>query len=170
MSIEIRLLLSTDADVLRNVAPGAFDDPIDMQATQEFLSDPRHHLAAAIDDGLVVGFISAVHYMHPDKRYPELWINEVQVAPTYRRRGLAKAMLDRILKKGRELGCTEAWVLTELNNTSAKRLYASLGGIEGPHDGVAFTFSLQDDGENITAEAIGREIGDGQQAAAADGQ
>jgi len=145
MPTEIKLLLPTDADVLCNVAPGAFDDPIDTQATQEFLSDARHHLAVAIDDGLVVGFISAVYYVHPDKRYPELWINEVQVAPAHRRRGLAKAMLDKILKKGRELGCTEAWVLTGIDNSPAKQLYSSLGGIEGSHDEVMFTFSLKDD-------------------------
>ena len=144
MPLQIKLLLPADANILHNVAPGAFDDAVDKEAVQDFLSDPRHHLAVAIDDGAVVGFISAVHYVQPDKRFPELWINEVQVAPTHRRRGLAKAMLDRILKKGRELGCTEAWVLTGIDNSPAKQLYSSLGGIEGPRDEVMFTFPLKE--------------------------
>jgi aminoglycoside 6'-N-acetyltransferase I len=143
MPIEIRLLSPGDADVLQNVAPGAFDDPIDAPATQEFLRDAHHHLAVAIENGLVVGFISAVHYVHPDKPHPELWINEVQAAPTHHRRGLAKAMLSSILQKARELDCTEAWVLTSIDNVPAKRLYASLGGKEEPHDGIMFTFPLQ---------------------------
>ncbi|NLF39946.1 GNAT family N-acetyltransferase, partial [bacterium] len=124
---------------------GTFDDPIDMRATREFLNDAHHHLAVAVDDGVVVGFISAVHYLHPDKPRPELWINEVGVAPTHRGRGLGKAILDRILKEGRHLDCSEAWVLTEVDNIAAMRLYASLGGVEGPHDGVMFTFTLDAD-------------------------
>lgn len=145
MDIEIRLLSPSDADVLLNVAPETFDDPIDMRSTREFLSDAHHHLAVAVDDGVVVGFISAVHYLHPDKPRPELWINEVGVAPTHRGRGLGKAILDRILKEGRHLDCSEAWVLTEVDNIAAMRLYASLGGVEGPHDGVMFTFTLDAD-------------------------
>ena len=155
MPIEIRLLSPCDADVLRNVAPEAFDHPIDAEATQEFLSDAHHHLVVAIENGLVVGFISAVHYLHPDKRYPELWINEVQVAATHQNRGLAKGMLANILKRAQELRCTEAWVLTGVDNVPAKRLYSSLGGIEGPHDGVMFTFRLNDEEKKPNAAAIG---------------
>jgi len=147
MPVEIKMLTSSEADVLRHVEPGTFDDPIDARATEEFLNDAHHHLAVAIHDGLVVGFISAVHYVHPDKRNPELWINEVQVASNYQRRGLAKAMLEMMLKYGRELGCTEAWVLTGIDNAPAKHLYSSLGGVEGAHDGVMFTFPLKVDGE-----------------------
>lgn len=143
MPIEIKLLNSGDADVLANVAPGTFDNPIDAQATQEFLNDVRHHLTVAMDDGVVVGFVSAVHYVHPDKRCPELWVNEVQVAPTHRRRGLATALLDRMLQLARDLGCTEAWVLTDRENEPAHRLYAALGGEAAPDGGVMFTFSLE---------------------------
>jgi aminoglycoside 6'-N-acetyltransferase I len=143
MPTEIRLLLPSDTDVLSNVAPGAFDNPIDKRAAQEFLSDDHHHIAVAIDDVQVVGFVSAVHYLHPDKPSPELWINEVQVAPRHRRQGLARAMLDEILMKARELGCTEAWVLTDVDNSPAKQLYMSAGGVEEPHNGVMYTFQLQ---------------------------
>jgi hypothetical protein len=54
-------------------------DPV---LTPQFLSDPRHHLAVAIDEGWVVGMASAVHYVHPDKA-PQLFINEVAVTPPY---------------------------------------------------------------------------------------
>jgi ribosomal protein S18 acetylase RimI-like enzyme len=91
--------------------------------TAEFLSDPRHHLVAAIDHGAVVGFASAVHYVHPDKRSPEMWINEVGVATTHRGRGVAKAILQRLLDVAREDGCVEAWLLTDRTNEAALRLY-----------------------------------------------
>jgi hypothetical protein len=76
----VRLLGPGDAAVLDRVVEGVFDNPIDPLWRAEFFADPRHHLAVAIDGDLVVGMASAVHYVHPDKP-PELWVNEVGVAP-----------------------------------------------------------------------------------------
>jgi hypothetical protein len=39
----------------------SFDDALDARAIREFLLDPRHHLVVAVDDGVVIGFTSAVH-------------------------------------------------------------------------------------------------------------
>jgi hypothetical protein len=58
MDIEIKVLRQGDEGILMNVAAGVFDNPIDAELTREFLEDPRHHIAVAIDDGLVVGFAS----------------------------------------------------------------------------------------------------------------
>ena len=142
MPVEIRLLQPGDADVLTRAAPRAFDHPIDDAASRAFLDDPHHHLAVAIDRDVVVGFVSAVHYLLPDRPDPELWINEVQVAPSHYRRGLGKAMLAAMLEHARALGCPEAWVLTDTGNVPAMRLYGSLGGEEGPPEDVMFTFRL----------------------------
>jgi ribosomal protein S18 acetylase RimI-like enzyme len=140
--MEIRILSSHDQAILSNVGPDVFDHPIDPQAANEFLADPRHHIVVAIDAGQVVGFASAVHYFHPDKPRPELFINEVGVAIAYRRRGLAKSLLQALFQHARQLGCTEAWVLTDRTNLPAMRLYASAGGAEPPHDQVMFSFRL----------------------------
>ena len=75
--------------------------------------------------GSIVGFVSAVHYVHPDKPQPELWINEVGVADGYRGQGIGGALMRATLDVGRRLGCAEAWVLTERSNEAAMRLYAS---------------------------------------------
>jgi ribosomal protein S18 acetylase RimI-like enzyme len=130
MAIEIRILRRGDDSVLSNVAAEVFDNPINPEFTREFLEDPRHHMAVAIDDGLVVGFASGVHYVHPDKP-PELWINEVAVAPTHRRRGLGKAVLRALFEVGQTHHCAVAWVLTDRNNAAAMALYSSTGGTEG---------------------------------------
>ncbi|MGE0127901.1 MAG: GNAT family N-acetyltransferase [Blastocatellales bacterium] len=141
-SPEIKLLAATDCDVLQSVAEDVFDDPIDPAAAAKFLADERHHLAVAIADGLVVGFVSAVHYFHPDKPTPELWINEVGVAPTHQGQGLARKLMEAMLAEARRLGCSEAWVLTERDNNAAMRLYAVCGGAEAPSDPVMFEFKL----------------------------
>src|ERR1700674_2437611 len=122
VSIEVRILGSGDEAVLCEVAPGVFDDPIDPRATEAFLLDPNHHLAVAIDAGMVVGFASGVHYVHPDKPSPELWVNAVGVAFTHRGREIAKATVSALLERARQLGCAEAWVLTDGTNTAALRL------------------------------------------------
>ena len=142
MAIEIKVLGSQDAGVLADVAPDVFDDPIDVGRADEFLADPRHHLAVAIEDGRVVGFVSAVHYVHPDKPRPELWINEIGVAATHRGRGLGTRLLRAVFAVAQGLGCAEAWVLTDRANTAAMRLYAAAGSTEAPTDHVIFTFKL----------------------------
>lgn len=133
MGVQIRVLGPDDDHVLTNVAPEVFDGPIDPDLTREFLRDPRHHIAVSIQNGVVIGFASAVHYVHPDKP-PQLWINEVAVAPPHRRRGLGRTMLTRLFDVGRMHKCTVAWVLTDRMNTAAMALYASLGGREGADD------------------------------------
>ena len=141
MGIEIRALRAGDEAVLRNVHEDVFDHPVRADLSHEFLADPRHHLVVAIDDGLVVGMASAVHYVHPDKP-AELWINEVGVASSHQRRGVARAILHRLLRVAEEIGCREAWVLTDRDNEAAMRLYASTGGEEASNDQVMFTYYL----------------------------
>lgn len=142
MQFETRILQSSDKELfrnVRNVAPGVFDNIPDQRLVVEFLDDPRHHIAVAVDQGRVIGFASGVHYVHPDKP-AELWINEVGVAPDYQGRGAGKAVLRALLQHGEKLGCREAWVLTDRSNHAAMRLYASTGGQEAPQDQVMFTF------------------------------
>jgi ribosomal protein S18 acetylase RimI-like enzyme len=135
------MLGAGDVSVLDRVAEGVFDGAIQPALAREFLGDDRHHLAVAIDDGVVVGFVSAVHYVHPDKP-AELWINEVAVAPSHLRRGIAQSLLRMVFDAGRSLGCTQAWVLTDRDNTAAMRLYASVGGDPGTREHVMFDFRL----------------------------
>lgn len=142
MSHSIHVLGPGDAAVLGRIAPEVFDEEVNAEYTAEFLADPRHHLVVALDEGIVVGFASGVHYIHPDKP-PELFVNEVGVAPTHHRRGIARELLQALLAQGRTAGCREAWVGTDVSNTSARGLYASAGGVEAPEPFVMFTFDLR---------------------------
>lgn len=141
MAVETRILQAADRGLLNNVAAGVFDNDLDDRLVAEFLADGRHHLAVAIENGLVIGFASGVHYIHPDKP-AEMFINEVGVAPEHQGRGIGTAVMRTLLDHAKRLGCREAWVLTERSNHAAMRLYASTGGREGPPDEVMFTFDL----------------------------
>ena len=100
----------------------------------------------AIDAGQVVGFASGVDYLHPDKP-PELWINEVGVAPSHQGQGLGKRLMACLLDHGRTLGCANAWVLTDHGNAAARSLYVAAGGVREPDENdadgqvVLYTFS-----------------------------
>lgn len=149
---QIKLLTPDDLALLERTAPDVFDDPIDRRAAAEFLADPRHHLAVAVADGVIVGFASGVHYVHPDEPRPELWINEVAVAEAHRRKGIGRAVVEALLARGRALGCTEAWVATEHENLAAQRLYSACGA--GASEDVAlFTFLLAPGSDTAGADA-----------------
>jgi ribosomal protein S18 acetylase RimI-like enzyme len=136
------MLLSTgDEGILGSVAEEVFDHPVRMDLAAEFLSDPRHHIAVALDGGVVVGMASAVHYIHPDKP-AQLFIDEVGVTPSYQRQGIASELIARLLAHGRALGCTEAWVAADEDNGPARALYAHVGGQEEPVRAVIYTFPL----------------------------
>jgi GNAT superfamily N-acetyltransferase len=140
VTVEIRILGATEDAVLSRVAPDVFDRWIDADAARTFLADPRTHLAVAIEQGVVVGMASAHHYHHPDKPQPQLWIDEVGVAATHRRRGVASRLLAILFDQARALGCGEAWVLAERGNDEACKLYEKAGGHTS--EPVMFTFAL----------------------------
>jgi aminoglycoside 6'-N-acetyltransferase I len=141
MDYEIRWLSSADESVLDRVAPEVFDEPVDPERRAAYLADPRHHMVVAIKDDEVVAQVAGVVYRHPDKT-AELFIDEVAVTPALRRRGIARALLNEMLARGKALGCEEAWVGTEHDNGPARALYES-GGVP-PEPFVMYTFSLKD--------------------------
>jgi GNAT superfamily N-acetyltransferase len=139
--MKYKLLSSGDKKLLDTSEHGLFDGDIQPELGSQFLSDPRHHIAVAIEGATIVGFASAVRYIHPDKP-DELWINEVAVVKAYRRKGVADALLKLLFQCGRELGCKEAWVLADESNTPAHQLYSKLGGV--PKMQIMYSFRLGD--------------------------
>lgn len=141
MSTDVQLLGPNDARLLEQVAPGVFDGSVDPRWTAEFFADARHHMAVALEEGVVVGMASAVHHVHPDKA-PQLWINEVGVTPTHHGRGIGRQLIDRLVRLATELECTEAWVLTDRSNVVAQRLYEGAGSRIPPDDCIMYTIPV----------------------------
>lgn len=135
----IKTLSASDLPLLLNTADDVFDNPVNESFAREFLTDSRHHIVVALVDGVVIGFASAVHYIHPDKP-PELWINEVGVANSHQGKGIGKAIMNEMLNLGKGLGCVNAWVLTDKNNVAANGLYKSVGGNISDKETVMYEF------------------------------
>ena len=129
MSVVCRRMSAADAALLDTIAPDVFDEPVTPDRLTRYLQAPGHIMVLAFDAALVVGqCVGVVHY-HPDK-VTELYVDEVGTATAYLRRGIATAMLTELFAWGRELGCKEAWLGTELDNDAANELYRRFGGAE----------------------------------------
>lgn len=114
-----------DEALFARIAPEVFDWPVFPHRLRAYLADPAHHLLVALADGEIVGQCAAAVHRHPDK-VDELYIDEVVVAPGWRRRGIARAMMEATLAWGRTRGCGEVWLGTEPDNAPALALYHSL--------------------------------------------
>ena len=127
--VEVRRIGSADEAAFDRIAPEVFDEAVDPARLRAYLTTPGHLLVLAFDGDLAVGQCAGVVHRHPDKP-TELYVDEVGTASSHRRQGIARAMLDALFEWGRELGCTEAWLGTELDNEAANALYRSHRPIE----------------------------------------
>ena len=122
---EIVRLSPDNAGLLDRIAEDVFDEPVRPDRLAAYLADPGHIMLVAVSDGIVIGQCAAIVHRHPDK-VTELYIDEVGVTPAVQRKGIARAMVERMLAIGNELGCGEAWVGTEPDNLPARGLYERL--------------------------------------------
>ena len=129
MPFIVKRLGAGDEGVLDHVAPEVFDEPVDAARLYAYLRTPGTIMLVALEGEIVVGQCAGVLHRHPDKS-TELYIDEVGTASTHRRQGIARAMLTEMLAWGRELGCTEAWLGTELDNAAANALYRGFAPVE----------------------------------------
>jgi ribosomal protein S18 acetylase RimI-like enzyme len=129
MTIIYRRTAAADVHRFTNIAIDVFDEPVHPERLAAYLAAPGHLMVVALDGDQVVGQCAGVVHHHPDKT-TELYVDEVGTASAYLRQGIASAMLAELFAWGRELGCEEAWLGTELDNDAANGLYRRLGGAE----------------------------------------
>jgi ribosomal protein S18 acetylase RimI-like enzyme len=126
MDIVLRRLTADEGFVLDSAVEDVFDGPIDARRVAAYLAEPSHVMMVAMAGERVVGQCAAVVHRHPDKA-TELYIDEIGVAPEFKRRGIARRLLEGMLAVGKAMGCEEAWVGTENDNHPARGLYEKQG-------------------------------------------
>jgi aminoglycoside 6'-N-acetyltransferase I len=136
-------LRSDNSHFLQRVAAGVFDHPIDRCQLRAFLDDERHILFCAVDGDTVIGMASAFEYFHPD-RQPQLFINEVGVAPTHRRQGIGRRLVQELLKTAKQRGCAFAWLGTEIDNEAGQACFGSVVGVAKPQQFLLYEWNLAD--------------------------
>lgn len=138
--IDVRRIDEAGVATLRKVDDDIFDEAIDPAHFATYLAQPQNLLIVALDGDLVIGQCQAVMHTHPDQP-PTLYLDNLGVAPSHRRRGIARRLVTEMMAWGRERGCAEAWVATEPDNVEARALYASLKG-EPVEDVVYYAYKL----------------------------
>jgi aminoglycoside 6'-N-acetyltransferase I len=120
--IAIIRVSTDDSTLLDRVVEGVFNHPIDRARLVEYLAQPSTMLVVARDGEMVVGQVKAAQHWHPDKS-ADLYVDEVMVAPSHQRRGIARAMLAEVERWARERGCADIWLAADAENRGAQALY-----------------------------------------------
>ena len=97
-----------------------FSDPWSEEGLEKLLEDGYVCLLALVD-GVVAGYVGMYFVLDEGN------IINVATHPSYRRCGLAKALLKRLDEVSFELNLRELYLEVRLGNESAKALYASDG-------------------------------------------
>jgi ribosomal protein S18 acetylase RimI-like enzyme len=121
-------VLRPGEDRLVAAASHLFDGPALPEATARFLSEPGHHLLIAYHEQHPVGFVTGVEATHPDKG-TEMFLYELAVAEPFRRRGIGRALVERLADLARAAGCYGMWVITDDINRAARATYEGAGGV-----------------------------------------
>lgn len=87
-------------------------------------------------DGEVAGYLLSSTYAHEWERqgFSEGWTDLLGVAPSYRGRGIARALLAEAARAYRAEGLQVAGLGVDVDNPAALRLYTALGYQEGPRE------------------------------------
>ena len=135
MSFQIRQATILDLDTLAPLFDGYrqfYGQPADLARAHDFLAERfRHHesliLLARDEHGGGLGF-TQLYPLFSSVRTVRTWLlNDVFVAASARRQGVAAALLTAAAEHARALGAASLSLSTALDNAPAQALYESLG-------------------------------------------
>ena len=138
-NITIHRITGASADLLENVAEDVFDAEFDDQWLANYLGAAGHLMIIALCGGEVVGQVAAYVHNHPDQA-SDLYIDNLGVAASLQRHGIARRLVTEVIAWGKSLGCEQAWIVTEPDNDAALGLYEGLGASAEPI--VMFSYKL----------------------------
>ena len=136
-SYRVRVLGSSDIQAMREmlVAFGeAFEDkptytqhqPTDTYL-KELLSSPTFIAVAALSEAKVIGGLAAYALPKFEQARSEIYIYDLAVLESYRRQGIATAMIQELKKLAKSLGAYVIFVQADHGDDPAISLYTKLG-------------------------------------------
>ncbi len=81
----------------------------------------------AVHDGCVVGAVTAYEIIKYEQERSELYIYDLAVSAAARRRGVATALISRLIEIGRLRGVSSVYVQADAEDEPAVALYSRLG-------------------------------------------
>ncbi len=137
MSLSVRQLTSDDIGLMRALLQSfgeAFNE-IDTYGSNQPSAAYLHRLLAgdsfiavvALESGAVVGGIAAYELKKFEQQRSEIYIYDLAVAATHRRRGVATSLINEIKKIAAARGAYSIFVQADIGDEPAIALYAKMG-------------------------------------------
>ncbi len=137
MSLNIRQLAADDIGLMRALLQtfgDAFNEPETYGSNPPSTAYLRCLLAGdsfiaivALESGRVVGGIAAYELRKFEQQRSEIYIYDLAVAATHRRRGIATALIDELKKVAATRGAYVIFVQADIGDDAAIALYTKLG-------------------------------------------
>lgn len=137
---DLRTLAPGDVPLMRAMLAmfsDAFEDPHNYASAppsseylQGLLASPTFIAIAALDGTAVVGGIAAYELPKFEQARSEIYIYDLAVAATHRRRGIATAMIERLKGIAVARGAWVIYVQADLGDEPAIALYTKVGSRE----------------------------------------
>lgn len=119
---------------LLTVFSQAFGDPENYDSARpgdnylrDLLSSSGFFAIAAIDGDEVVGGLAAYELRKFEQQRSEVYIYDLAVAESHRRRGIATALIDRLGREAAVIGASVIYVQADYGDDPAIALYQKLG-------------------------------------------
>ena len=138
--MQIRRLTTGDEQTACDIASLFRSSQVGADYVAALLADEQNHLIGAFSEHRPVGYAFGYELQRIDGLGPMMLLYEIEVAEDHRRRGIGRALVERLKRTCRERGFTKMFVSTEASNTAAMALYASTGGERGTPDTVSFWY------------------------------
>jgi ribosomal-protein-alanine N-acetyltransferase len=119
--VEIAWVGAESIDVLLAIDAASFVRPWTRAMYESAFDNPVTRVCLLLADGVPVAYCSA--WLLPG----QLHISNVAVLPQFRRRGLARRLLERVLERAEDEGAPEATLEVRRSNRPALALYEALG-------------------------------------------
>jgi GNAT superfamily N-acetyltransferase len=109
---------------------------------EAFLRNSANYLLVAEHEGEPVGILLAYRLERADREANQMFVYEVGVAPAWRGRRLATALIEEIKDLARVEGMFEVFVLTSRSNAAARKLYARTGAVVEDDSAILFVYPM----------------------------
>lgn len=124
MYIEIVSMKETHLDDVLRIEEDSFPDPWSLRSFhREIMENPYAHYFAALNSSKVIGYIGGWVIID------ELHITNLAVDPLYRRKGIARKLLNRLTVRAKQEGSLRVTLEVRVSNSSAIALYKKYGFI-----------------------------------------
>ena len=108
---------------------------VDPEYLRTFLAHEQNYLLGAFEGETPVGFILGYELSRCDGNRPMMFLYEIGVLESCRRRGIGRALLEELKRWCVARRCKKMFVPTSASNTAALALYRAAGGMGGPESG-----------------------------------